>query len=181
MAKKPSRGIEILGIAGAVMLMIAAWQVLIPLPYLAPRPITLLSLIAVLYGIFLGPRRGTLIVALYVLAVILDLPPMIWRQAPDASPFLGVPTNGLIFGLIFAALAAGALTPQGGQSSAARIGLAAVLGHLAYLAIGIAWLARFTPLGNATSVMVHSQMTAILIKSAAAFSIAMVASRFIKR
>jgi biotin transporter BioY len=87
MAKKaggsPGTGIQILAVCGGVMLMMAAWRFPVPLPHIAPHPTTLLSLIAVLMGIMLGPKNGTLIVAFYVFALILNLPPLIWRLPAD--------------------------------------------------------------------------------------------------
>ena len=185
MAKKaggnPNTGLAILAACGGIMLMMLAWRFPVPLPHIAPHPTTLLSLIAVLLGIWLGPKRGTLIVAFYVLAVILDLPPLIWRMPVADTPFLSLPVNGLVFGLIVASLVAGLLTLNGPQSHPVRIGLAVLLGHLAYLAIGIAWLARFTPLSHAASVMLQSQLAALLVKSAAAFLITILAARFARR
>jgi biotin transporter BioY len=181
MAKKPGTGMQLLAIAGGVALMVVAWRFPVPLEIIGAKPTTLLSLVAILLGIIIGPGRACIITALYVLMVILDVPPLLWHLPPASEPFLAVPLNGFGVGLIFAALAAGVITPRGAQSGYPRIAIAVIAGHLAYLIIGIAWLSRFGPWQEAITAVLALQGVAILVKSVAAFAIAVTGGSYVKR
>jgi biotin transport system substrate-specific component len=68
-------------------------------------PVTLQSLGVMLAGCLLGPRRGFLAIALFLLAVALGLP-LLPGGRGGLSVFVG-PTSGFLFGWMFGAFACG--------------------------------------------------------------------------
>ncbi len=179
MADQPGMGMKILAIAGGVALLIVAWR--FPVPLFVVKPTTLLSMVAVLLGIMVGWKQAAIITCLYVLALVLGLPQAVWGGHASGEPFLDVPTNGLNLGLIAAALVAGKLTPKGPHTAWSKLAIVIFVAHLAYLAVGIAWMTRFAPLAAAAPAILKSQIIPVLVKSALGFGIVAGSTRFFKR
>ncbi len=109
-----------------------------PVPWV-PVPITLQTFGVMLAGLILGPKRGGLVVFLYVLIALVGLPVLPGGRAGLAV--LAGPTGGFLLGMIPGAvvvgLAAGASTP--------RCFLAAILGGVVVVyACGVPWLVAVT-------------------------------------
>ena len=178
MAKKTSgKVMKILAFAGGLALFLVAWRFPVPLPGTG-KSTTLLSAVAVLLGTLVGWREGSIIAILYVLAVIMGLPPAIWGGHSGTAFFDGE-LNGLVLGLIPAAFLAGRIAP-GSQSGYAKLFFAMLAGQLVYLACGLAWYLRFGPVQEALAVVVYPYLIPVAVKSAGAFVIAAVAARFMK-
>ena len=109
-----------------------------PVPWV-PVPITLQTFGVMLAGLILGPKRGGLVVFLYVLIALVGLPVLPGGRA--GLVVLAGPTGGFLLGMIPGAVvvgfAAGATT--------LRCFLAAVLGGVGVVyACGIPWLVAVT-------------------------------------
>lgn len=125
-------------------------------------PITLQSLGVMLAGCLLGPRRGFLAMALFLLAVALGLP-LLPGGRGGLSVFVG-PTSGFLFGWMFGAFACGLvmrllaarLRGSTGKGLLALAFLASVVGGIgvvyAFGIAGLAWVAHM-PLAKATLAM----------------------------
>jgi len=125
-------------------------------------PITLQSLGVMLAGCLLGPRRGFLAMALFLLAVALGLP-LLPGGRGGLSVFVG-PTSGFLFGWMFGAFACGlvmrllAARLRGGTGKGllALAFLASVVGGIgvvyAFGIAGLAWVAHM-PLAKAALAM----------------------------
>ncbi|CCO08684.1 biotin transporter BioY [Desulforamulus hydrothermalis] len=102
--KLTSKEIALAGLMAAVMVVVT---VITRIPFVyAAIPFSLQPLVAVLAGVLLGPRIGTLSVAVYLLLGLLGLPVF------ATQPFGGIayvlkPTFGFLLGQCLAAYAAG--------------------------------------------------------------------------
>ena len=176
--KQAGKGRNLLELAGALGLMFVAWRFPIPLPWTF-HPTTLLSMTAILLGMFMGWKRGALVGLLYVLAVLLELPPMLWHMSSGGvEAFMDIRTNGYVLGLIPAAFVGGRLAPQA-NCSYGRLLATLLIGHAVYLLCGTAWLMRLEPLRPAIAEGVTAQAVPVVAKSALGFVIAAVIRRFI--
>jgi len=117
-------------------------------------PITLQSLGVMLAGCLLGPRRGFLAIALFLLAVALGLP-LLPGGRGGLSVFVG-PTAGFLFGWMFGALACGMtmrllarrLDGATGAGLLASAFLSCVIGGIvvvyAFGIVGLSWVASMS-------------------------------------
>jgi biotin transport system substrate-specific component len=109
-----------------------------PVPWV-PVPITLQTFGVMLAGLILGPKRGGLVVFLYVLIALIGLPVLPGGRAGLAV--LAGPTGGFLLGMIPGAVAVGLAA----GASTLRCFLAAVLGGVVVVyACGIPWLVAVT-------------------------------------
>ncbi|PWF25204.1 biotin transporter BioY [Corticimicrobacter populi] len=122
----------------------------VPVP-LIPVPVTLQTLGIMLAGLMLGPWRGLLAVALYVLLAVVGLPVL-----PGGRGGMGVlmgPTGGFLLGMLPGAFVTGWLAQRlpasgatwralGGQAVASLMG-----GVVVVYALGAPWLALVTGMG----------------------------------
>jgi biotin transport system substrate-specific component len=121
-------------VIGAAALTGAAAQVSIPLPF-TPVPISLQTFTVLLSGAALGPVRGGLGMALYLVAGVAGVP---WfseqRSGWDFASF------GYIVGFVVAAILVGALARRGADRSVlGTVGMMAA-GNLVIYALGVPWL-----------------------------------------
>ncbi|MGP9819415.1 biotin transporter BioY [Salinarimonas sp. NSM] len=117
-----------------------------------PVPITLQSLGPMLAGLMLGPKRGGLALALFVLLVALGLPILAGGRG-GFGVLLG-PTGGFILGWIVGAVVVGALAARIRRMGPWRTpdlagaALACVVGGIgAVYAVGVPWLSVVTGMG----------------------------------
>jgi len=103
-ANSPSRSLAYVALFAALMAVLGMIPK-IDLPF--GVPITLQSLGVMLAGCLLGPRRGFLAIALFLLAVALGLP-LLPGGRGGFSVFVGA-TSGFLFGWMFGAFACGLL------------------------------------------------------------------------
>ena len=128
----------------AVFAALTAVMSLVAIP-VGPVPITLQTLAVVLAGVLLGPRRGFLAVALWIVVGLAGLP--VFAGGTGGLSTLAGPTVGYLLSFPFAALLAGVLTPVLHRAFAGRALAGAVfLAGLAGLAlshvlgiIGLVW------------------------------------------
>lgn len=137
--------LTLLGIVGFALVLAAASQVAIPLPF-TPVPITLQPLVVVLAGLMLGPVAGAASMLLYLAAGAVGLPVFAPIGAPGIARFFG-PTGGYLIAYPAAAFVAGALARRApnlvGRWLAATAGVVVILvGGVAQLAILDASLGR---------------------------------------
>lgn len=109
-----------------------------PVPWV-PVPITLQTFGVMLAGLILGPKRGGLVVFLYVLIALVGLPVLPGGRAGLAV--LAGPTGGFLLGMIPGAVVVG----MAAGASTLRCFLAAILGGVMVVyAFGIPWLVAVT-------------------------------------
>lgn len=109
-----------------------------PVPWV-PVPITLQTFGVMLVGLILGPKRGGLVVFLYVLIALVGLPVLPGGRAGLAV--LAGPTGGFLLGMIPGAVVVG----MAAGASTLRCFLAAILGGVMVVyAFGIPWLVAVT-------------------------------------
>jgi biotin transport system substrate-specific component len=124
-------------VIGAAVLTGIAAQISIPLPF-TPVPISLQTFTVLLAGAALGPIRGGLSMALYLVAGVLGVT---WFS--EANKGWEFASFGYIVGFVLAAALVGWLARRGlDRSIVGAIGIM-VLGNLVIYAIGVAWLASF--------------------------------------
>lgn len=129
----------------ATALIAVSAQLIIPLPF-TPVPITLATFTVMATGAALGPLRGTLSAALYLVLGALGAPIFSHGQSGVL-----LPTLGYVVGYVIAALAAGRLARRrADRRIITTLGLAG-LGNLALYACGVPWLALslHIPIGDA--------------------------------
>lgn len=109
-----------------------------PVPWV-PVPITLQTFGVMLAGLILGPKRGGLVVFLYVLIALVGLPVLPGGRAGLAV--LAGPTGGFLLGMIPGAVVVGLAA----GASTLRCFVAAILGGVVVVyACGIPWLVAVT-------------------------------------
>lgn len=123
-------------VIGAAALTGFAAQVSIPLPF-TPVPISLQTFTVLLSGAALGPLRGGLGMALYLVAGLAGVP---WFSEQRSG--FDFPSFGYILGFVVAAILVGWLARRGlDRSVPSAIGIM-VLGNLVIYAFGVTWLAN---------------------------------------
>ena len=140
------------GLFAAVM-TVCSW-ISIPLGF-TPVPVNLATLGVFLTGALLGPKYGTLSMAVYTLAGAVGLP--VFSEFRGGMGVLAGPTGGYIIGYIAAAFVTGliiAMAVRSEKSRAASIVLyaaAMICGLLACYALGTAWfmISTHTPFAAA--------------------------------
>lgn len=123
-------------LAGVILLAIAS-QLSVPL---RPIPLTFQSATVILIGMAYGPRYGTYVVGLYLLAGLCGIPVFASFSAGPAT-FFG-PTCGYLVGFFPAAFVSGYLAKTGWAKSIGGSFLAACLGTLIIFACGVLILAQ---------------------------------------
>ena len=113
-------------VVGAALVGLSA-QVAVPLP-VTPVPFTLQTMVVLLLGAALGPRRGVAATLLYLVAGVVGVPVF--------APRAGLTTIGYLAGFVLAAALVGALARRGGDRTVARSAAAMALGDLVILACG---------------------------------------------
>ena len=128
---------DVVLVAAAAVLTGIAAQVSIPLPF-TPVPITLQTFTVLMAGAALGPTRGGMAMALYIVAGLAGVP---WfseqRSGWEFASF------GYIIGFIVAATAVGALARRGADRTVLGAVWLMVLGNLLIYVIGVTWLANW--------------------------------------
>ena len=145
-----SAAVTVFGVVGFALILAAASQVAIPLPF-TPVPITLQPLVVVLAGLMLGPIAGAASMVLYLAAGAAGLPVFAPIGAPGIARFFG-PTGGYLIAYPAAAFVAGALARRFptllGRWLAAVAGSAVILlGGVAELSLLDASVARALAIG----------------------------------
>lgn len=131
--------IRIVPIAAFVLLIALAAQVAVPM---VPVPMTLQTFAVLLAGAWLGPAWGTLAVLAYLAAGALGLP--VFSDGGRGVQALWGPTAGYLWSFPVAAALAGRAA-RAGWLHPWLTGVALLWAlHLLILAVGAAWLARFT-------------------------------------
>jgi biotin transport system substrate-specific component len=136
---------NVLLIVGASLLTAAAAQLEIRLPW-TPVPITGQTLIVLLCGIVLGPRRAFLAQSLYLLEGACGLP-FFAGGAAGALKLIG-PSGGYLVAFPFAALITGLLAERAWDRKPLTMFFAMLLGSTVIFALGLAQLARFVRPGE---------------------------------
>lgn len=121
-------------IGGAAALTGVAAQVAITLPF-TPVPLSLQTLTVLLSGAALGPLRGGLAMALYLIAGVVGVP---WFSEQRSGWELA--SFGYIIGFVVAASLVGALARRGADRTVAGTARLMILGNLAIYALGVPWL-----------------------------------------
>jgi biotin transport system substrate-specific component len=122
-------------VTGAAAITGLAAQVSIPLPF-TPVPISLQTFTVLLSGAALGPIRGGLGMALYLVAGVAGVP---WFSEQRSG--FDFPSFGYIVGFALAAVLVGWLARRGlDRSVPGTIGIM-VLGNVVIYALGVSWLA----------------------------------------
>lgn len=151
--------------------------VAIPLPF-SPVPVTGQSFGIMLSGALLGPWRGALSVAIYILLGAAGLP--VFAGGKSGPGVLAGPTGGYLWGFLLGAFITGALlsTPRNGahkKEPAWRTFLAIVLGGLVVVdVLGVIHLSKVTglPLRRALAVGVYPFLPGDLLKAIVATALA---------
>ncbi|MFP4431159.1 MAG: biotin transporter BioY [Spirochaetota bacterium] len=124
------RGLVLLGLA--IALIIAGAYLIVPIPG-SPVPVVLQNLFVVAAGMLLGPVRGGLAVAIYLLMGAVGLP--VFSGGGGGLGHLAGPTGGYLVGFPAAALAAGTICR--GTPRPSRDVLGAVVGMLMVYLVGV--------------------------------------------
>jgi biotin transport system substrate-specific component len=135
----------LLVLAGSAIIAIAA-KVKVPF---YPVPMTLQTLAIMAIAAAYGFRLGVATVLAYLAEGALGLPVFTNTPPAIAGPayFLG-PTGGFLIGFVVLAAAAGYATDRGWDRSAPKLFGALLVGEIAMMALGFAWLAWFATLSS---------------------------------
>lgn len=136
---------DVLRILGANALLILCAKIAIPLPW-TPVPITAQTFAVMLVAVWLGSRRGSFALLLYLLEGAAGLPVFQPWGAPAAARFFG-PTAGYLLSYPVAAFVTGWLTERAGTLSMRRLAAALAAGEATVFIFGCAWLAAFMQMG----------------------------------
>jgi biotin transport system substrate-specific component len=128
--------------AGALLVALLA-QVSVPL---APVPVTCQTLGVLFVGGWLGFRRASAALLLYLTAGTAGMP--VFALASGGPGVLAGPTGGYLLGFIAAAGTAGLLAEHGFLRTFPRALLVMLLASLPIYAFGLAWLAAYVPHGT---------------------------------
>ncbi len=106
--------------------------------YIGPIPITLCTFAVYLAGAVLGPRRGTLAVALFLLIGMAGIP--VFTGFTGGFQKLAGVTGGYLIGYLPCAWLSGMGVPRGGEAGGKwRLPLMMALGTAVLYALGTAW------------------------------------------
>lgn len=141
-------------VAGSLLLAASA-QLSVYLPF-TPVPLTGQTFAVLLLGACLGSWRGAAAVALYLVEGLTGMP----FFAAGAT----VATAGYLLGFMLAAAVVGWLSERGWDRSFGRAVVAMLVGELAILACGAAWLATFVGASRAIPMGVLPFLPGDLIK-----------------
>jgi biotin transport system substrate-specific component len=133
---KIARAVVLLGF-GAVLLTISA-KIKVPFH---PVPMTLQTLAIGTISAALGSRLAIGTILTYLAAGLVGLP--VFTNTPPAIPgllYMIGPTGGYLAGFVLSAAIVGGLAERGWDRSLPKLFLAMLLGDLAILSLGVAWL-----------------------------------------
>ena len=136
---------SLLALLGTGLMALCA-RISFPLPT-TPVPVTMQTFGVLLIGALYGPRLGTLTMILYLLEGTAGLPVFSFGRSawsPSSVPGLPLivgPTAGYLFACPLGAALVGALAARGWDRRPALALPAMLLGNLAILLCGLAWLA----------------------------------------
>jgi len=128
------------GVVGGSLLIALSAQIAIPLP-ISPVPVTAQTLITLLAGAWLGPRRGAMCLLAYLAQGLAGLP--FFAGGTAGLAHLVGPTGGYLVGLVGAAFVAGWLSEKIHNPRAVTTLLAMLLAHAVVYLLGLPWLALF--------------------------------------
>jgi biotin transport system substrate-specific component len=121
-------------VGGSAAFVGLAAQIAIPLGF-TPVPVTLQTFAVLLSVAALGPTRGVLGMALYMLAGMAGVP---WFS--NHASGWSMPSFGYVVGFVLAGAVVGELARRGGDRTPVRTIALMVLGNLAVYAVGVPWL-----------------------------------------
>lgn len=116
----------------------------IPLPF-SPVDVTGETLVVLLAGLALGPRRGMASVLVFLAEGAAGLP--VFQGATGGAPMLVGPTGGYLWGFVLAAGLVGFLAERGAARRTGTLLLALVAGNLLIYLVGAGWLSVLLPGG----------------------------------
>lgn len=134
---RPARRVALVGLMAALTAVGALISIRLPV---SPVPIVLSNFFAILAGLVLGPRLGTVSQIVYVLLGAAGAP--VFAGMHGGAQVLVGPTGGYLVGFIVAAAVSGAL--GGRRPGAARAIAAAAVGAALIYVLGVPWLAVTT-------------------------------------
>ena len=105
---------------------------------IGPVPVSLQTFFVTLAGFALGPKRGALAVALYLLAGTIGLP--VFAGGKSGLGHLLGPTGGFLFGFLAMAFVSGLARDEDGAIAWARGFVFGILGMVVLFALGLTWL-----------------------------------------
>lgn len=155
----------ILIVFGAVLITISA-KIKVPFH---PVPMTLQTLAVATIAAALGSRLAVGTVVAYLAAGLAGLPVFTNTPPAIAGPLYMVgPTGGYLVGFLLSAAIIGSLADRGWGRSLPKIFLAMLLGDLAILSLGVAWLsvAAGLPIAKAMAVGFYPFVLSGLVKEA---------------
>ncbi len=126
---------------GSFILAIFA-NITIPLPF-TPVPIVTQNCIAILVGIFLGPKKGALSVLAFFIQGAIGMP-VFAKMTSGYGIFLG-PTGGYLTGYLISAFVAGIISKS---KTSLNLALAMAAGICCQYAFGLSQLSYFVGLKN---------------------------------
>jgi biotin transport system substrate-specific component len=129
-----SIAVDLVLIAGGAALTAIAAQVIIPW---VPVPFTLQTFSVLLVGAAIGPIRGAISMALYLVLGLIGLPVF---AGLSSGWIVGLATGGYILGFIFAAALVGWFAQLQWDRNFFKMVLAFALGSLVIYAFGVPWL-----------------------------------------
>ena len=132
---------DVVLVLGAIGLTALSAQVAVPLPF-SPVPISGQTFAVLLSAAALGPARGAIAMALYVLLGLVGLP--FYAQGASGPEVAFGATGGYLAGFVVAALVVGACARRGLDRSVPGTLLAFAIGNLTIYAFGVPWLAAVT-------------------------------------
>ncbi len=123
------------GLFAALMAVGAFIHIVLPL---GPSGVTISLQIffAVLAGLFLGPKKGTLAVSVYLILGLIGLP--IYAHGGGIAYVLK-PTYGFLIGFAAAAFAAGLIHRYSRKQTFLHFAIAAIAGEMVYYAVGLVY------------------------------------------
>ncbi|MFH5823302.1 biotin transporter BioY [Georgenia sp. AZ-5] len=128
-------------VLGGAALVAGIGQVAVPLPF-TPVPLTLGTFAVLLVGAALGPARGALSIAVFLLAGVAGAP--VFADGTSGAAFASF---GYAVGYLPAAALLGWLARRGGDRSPWRTALAAVVSTAVVYTVGVPWLMAFLGIG----------------------------------
>lgn len=152
-------------VVGASLATAAAARIAVPVPW-SPVPLTGQTFAVLLAGAALGPARGFLALALYLLEGAAGLP--VFAGGAGGAARLAGPTGGYLLAFPFAAALTGALAARGWDRRFIGTLAAMLLGSVVIFAAGLAQLSRFLPADRVLAAGLFPFIPGDLLKAALA-------------
>lgn len=157
-----------IALAGSLLLTLSAKT---QIPFW-PVPMTMQTFVVMVIGMALGPRLGTVTVALYLAQGAMGLP--VFAGTPEKGiglAYMMGPTGGYLAGFLAGAWLCGALAERGWDRSWLKSGIAAALGHAVIFCLGVLWLQGLIGWEKAFQFGVAPFWAATLLKTALAIAV----------